>query len=77
MGVRRLIPKYYIWYCKCRKSQGTPIAVYNPETKKIRWCSKLPSYIAKKPVRIEMAFNNSIPIAKQSGATTILEVYEI
>ena len=43
-------------------------------TKEIQWCAKLPAFLTKKNVKIDMSFMNAIPIAKRSGATTIMEV---
>ena len=71
-----------IWYCQCRKSKGDPIAVYPTSergrkfmrTKEIQWCAKLPAFITRKNVKIDMSFMNAIPIAKKSGATSIMEV---
>ena len=75
-------PDICIWYCQCRKSKGDPIAVYPISergkkvmgTKEIQWCAKLPAFLTKKNVKIDMSFMNAIPIAKRSGATTIMEV---
>jgi hypothetical protein len=68
-------PNWYVWYCKCKKSTGKPIGVYNTCNKKLTWHSKLPKSMTNTMVSIEMAFDNAIPIAARSGATTILEVY--
>jgi hypothetical protein len=68
-------PDFYSWYCQCRKKNGDPIALYTVKTSKLTWHSALPKRITSKPLKISMAFNNAIPIAKKSGATTTLAIW--
>jgi hypothetical protein len=70
-------PDYCVWYCKCKKSTGKPIAVYTPEDEKLTWHATLPKKITRTLVSVDMSFNNSIPIAKRSGATTILNIWTL
>lgn len=69
-----LKPDFYVWYCKCRKSCGTPIGVLNMKTNELRWVKSLPM-VLRKPSRIEMMFGIAPPIARSSGATTALGVW--
>ena len=77
MKIEKLeLPHYYTWYCKCRKSKGTPIAVFNTKTETIRWVRQLPKFITRHNVKISMRFNNAnkIQLALKSGATTVLGI---
>lgn len=70
-------PDWYIWYCKCKKSTGKPIGIYNPHVNRLTWHKELPKIITKEMVHIKMSFDNAIHVAQRSGATTILEVYRV
>ena len=61
-----------LWYCKADKKTGKPIIIQDL----IKNTTKNVSSINMKNVNIRMAFNNSQGQAKNSGATTILEVYK-
>lgn len=63
--------KFRLWYCKADKKTGKPIIIQDLEKGTTRNTDK----IDFKNVNIRMSFNNSIGKAKQSGATTILEIY--
>tara|TARA_R100000963_G_C4644825_1_gene108806 strand:+ start:81 stop:455 length:375 start_codon:yes stop_codon:yes gene_type:complete len=68
-------PDYFTWYCKCRKSKGTPIALLNNHTGILKWYKGLPKHITRHNCKIKMRFDNAIPLARKSGATTVLEVW--
>ena len=60
-------PDYCVWYCKCKKSTGKPIAVFTPEDRKLTWHSTLPKKITNTLVSVEMSFNNTIPFFVNSN----------
>ena len=64
--------KYRLWYCKADKASGKPIIIQDVEAGTTRNTDK----IDLKNVNIRMQFKNSSGKSKESGATTILEVYE-
>ena len=66
---------YIVWYCKCRKSKGTPIGIYNNKTQTLKWVKRLPKHITRYNCKIKMSFDNAIPLARKSGASTVLEVW--
>jgi len=63
--------KFRLWYCKADKKSGKPIIIQDLE----KGTTKNVSKIDFKNVNVRMQFNNSVGKAKQSGATTILEIY--
>ena len=70
----KMKPDFYVWYCKCRKSCGTPIGVMNMKTNEVKWVKSLPMML-RRPLRIEMMFGKAPPVARSSGATTALGVW--
>jgi len=64
-------PKLRIWYCKADKKSGKPIIVQDLEN----GVTYNTNEIKLDNVNIRMKFNNAVSKAKQSGATTILEVF--
>lgn len=64
-------PKLRLWYCKTDKHTGKPIIVKDLE-KGITYNT---DHIELNNVNIRMSFNNATSSAKQSGSTTLLEVY--
>jgi len=66
-----LVPKLRIWYCKADKKSGKPIIVQDLE-KDITYNT---NEIKLDNVNIRIKFNNAISKAKQSGATTVLEIF--
>ena len=64
-------PSIRLWYCKADKHTGKPIIVQDLDSGKTYNTDK----IEFKNVTIRMSFNNAVSQAKQSGATTILEIF--
>ena len=73
------------YYCQCKKKDGCPVGLFSLEDDKLRWVSRLPLSLRKTNVRIDLEFNNYndkdikeyANITIDSGATTILKIYQL
>lgn len=70
MGKKR-VPIYIVYYCKALKKTGSPIVCITTKTGKEEHLKSLDL----RGFNVKMAFNNAKGKPKNSGATTVLEVY--
>jgi len=73
------------YYCQCRKKEGRPVGFYSLEDDKLKWVRRLPLWIRRTNVRIDIEFDNAkddeikkfANITIDSGATTICKIYQL
>ena len=73
------------YYCQCKKKDGCPVGLFSLEDDKLKWIKRFPLSLRNTNVRVDMEYDNYndkdikeyANITINSGATTILKIYQL